>query len=99
MSAPALWLRGSQDQGGDALRIPAGTGIAGTALASGRGMRVANAHADPRFNPEMARRAGVRTRSVLRLPVKDRDGGPFAAARLLNRNDGRPFDEADETQL
>ena len=35
-------------------------------------------------------------RPVLCLPLIDRAGQVFAVTQLLNRRDGRPFDEADE---
>ena len=92
-----LVLRVSQDAPeGDTVRIPLGTGIAGAAAASGRTVRVADAYADPRFNPDVDRRTGFRTRSVLCLPLHDRNGEVFAVTQLLNRRDGQPFDDADE---
>ena len=38
---------------------------------------------------------GFRTRSMLCLPLQDRSGAVFAVTQLLNRRDGRPFDEQD----
>jgi hypothetical protein len=32
---------------------------------------------------------------VLCLPLQDRNGTVFAVTQLLNRRDGKPFDEAD----
>jgi len=95
-----LVLRVSQDVASDeALRIPIGSGIAGAVATSGAAVRVADAYADPRFNPEVDRRTGFRTRSVLALPVRDREGRVFGVAQLLNRRDGRPFDAADEERF
>ena len=59
-------------------------------------MRVDDAYADPRFNRAVDAETGFRTRSVLCLPLMDRAGEVFAVTQLLNRRDGRPFDEADE---
>lgn len=77
------------------IRIPAGTGIVGAAVANAAPVFVADAYEDPRFNPEIDRRFGYRTRSVLALPLFNRDGAVFAVAQLLNRMDGAPFDEGD----
>ena len=93
-----LWLRVAQGDS-DAnvgLRIPLGSGIAGHVAATGRSVRIEDAYADARFNPEVDRRTGFRTRSILCVPLADRAGGVFAVAQLLNRKDGRPFDEGDE---
>jgi len=95
-----LVLRVSQDVGADEdVRIPLGTGIAGAVATKGTPVRIEDAYADPRFNREIDRRTGFRTRSVLAMPVRDRQGGVFGVAQLLNRRDGRPFDAADEERF
>ena len=58
-------------------------------------MRVDDAYADPRFNRAVDAETGFTTRSVLCLPLHDRAGRVFAVTQLLNRRDGRPFDDAD----
>jgi putative methionine-R-sulfoxide reductase with GAF domain len=78
------------------IRIPLASGIAGAAAITGRAVRVADAYADPRFNPEVDRATSFRTRSVLCLPLHDTSGNVFAVTQLLNRRDGQPFDENDE---
>jgi len=78
------------------IRIPVGSGIAGAVAQSGQAIRIDDAYADPRFNREVDRQTGFRTRSILSLPVKNREGEVFAVAQLLNRRDGRAFDEGDE---
>jgi energy-coupling factor transporter ATP-binding protein EcfA2 len=93
-----LWLRITEDLPDEDVRIPIGSGVAGAAAASGEAIRVDDAYADPRFNPDVDRQLGYRTRSILCLPVKDRHGSVFAVAQLLNRRDGRPFDAADEAR-
>jgi energy-coupling factor transporter ATP-binding protein EcfA2 len=91
-----LVLRVAQDMPeGDYVRIPLASGIAGAAAASGQVIRVDDAYADPRFNRAVDRETGFRTRSVLCLPLTDRDGKVFAVTQLLNRRDGRPFDDED----
>jgi putative ABC transport system ATP-binding protein len=94
----SLWLRITEDLPDEEVRIPIGSGVAGAAAASGEAIRVDDAYADPRFNPDVDRQLGYRTRSILCLPVKDRHGSVFAVAQLLNRRDGRPFDAADEAR-
>ncbi|MBL8200900.1 MAG: ATP-binding cassette domain-containing protein [Chromatiales bacterium] len=82
-----------------AIRIPLGSGIAGAAATTGKTVRVADAYADPRFNPEVDRTTNFRTRSVLCLPLHDTRGDVFAVTQLLNRRDGQPFDEQDEQRF
>jgi putative ABC transport system ATP-binding protein len=79
--------------------IPLGSGIAGAAAAAGRSVRVDDAYADPRFNAEIDKQTGFRTRSILCLPLHDSSGEVFAVTQLLNRRDGRPFDDGDERRF
>ena len=81
------------------IRIPLGSGIAGAVAQSGESIRIDDAYADPRFNREVDKQTGFRTRSILSLPIKDHEGEVFAVAQLLNRMDGQPFDHADEQQF
>jgi len=96
-----LWLRVAQEEasGKVDVRIPMGAGIAGHVASTGEGVRIDDAYADSRFNPEVDRRTGFRTRSILCLPVEDSDGRVFAVAQLLNRRDGEPFDAEDEARF
>ena len=64
--------------------------------ASGESIRLDDAYSDDRFNPSVDKELEYRTRSILCLPVKNRAGSVFAVAQLLNRKDGRPFDDEDE---
>jgi adenylate cyclase len=93
-------LRVAQDVApGGRVAIPIDTGIAGAAAISGRNISVADAYADPRFNPSVDRATGFRTRSILALPLIDRKGAVFAVTQLLNRRDGQPFDATDERRF
>ena len=81
------------------VRIPLGSGIAGAVAHNGEAIRIDDAYADPRFNQNVDKQTGYRTRSILSLPVKDHDGRVFAVAQLLNRKDGQPFDHGDERRF
>jgi len=81
------------------IRFPVGSGIAGTVAATGEAIRIDDAYADPRFNRDVDRQTGFRTRSILSLPVKNLEGRVFAVAQLLNRRDGLPFTTDDEERF
>jgi putative ABC transport system ATP-binding protein len=81
------------------IRFPVGTGIAGVVAQTGESIRIDDAYADPRFNRDVDRQTGFRTRSILCLPVKNQRGEVFAVAQLLNRKDGHPFDATDEQRF
>jgi putative ABC transport system ATP-binding protein len=94
-----LWLRVAQEDGAADVRIPIGSGIAGRVAASGATLRVDDVQAHPDFNPEVDRATGFVTRTMLCLPLRDRDGAVFAVAQLLNREGGGRFDDADEQRF
>jgi putative ABC transport system ATP-binding protein len=78
------------------IRFPIGSGIAGAVAKTGEAIRIDDAYADARFNQDVDQRTGYRTRSLISLPIKNRHGKVFAVAQLLNRKDGKPFDQEDE---
>ena len=93
-------LRVSQDlDPGTRVSIPLGSGIAGAVAQSGESIRIDDAYADPRFNPEIDQQTGFRTQSILCLPIRDHSGRVFAVSQLLNRQDGQPFDDGDEARF
>ncbi len=99
-AAGELAMRVAEDlPAGAEVRFPMDQGIAGAVATSGETIRVDDAYQDARFNPEIDKRTGYRTRSILCLPVKNRAGEVFAVAQLLNRMDGKPFDASDEARF
>ena len=77
------------------IRVPLGEGIAGAVADSGQSLLIADAQSDPRFNPEIDRRTGFTTQSLLTVPLKSPRGEVLGVAQVLNRQDGRPFDDTD----
>src|SRR5947199_4939666 len=77
------------------IRFPADRGIAGEALRSGAVLNIADAYADGRFNPEVDRQTGYRTRNVLTCPLLGLDGTPVGVLQVLNKRAGAfsPWDE------
>lgn len=97
VEADLLILRVSQDiEAQNNVKIPLGSGIAGAVAMSGESIRIDEAYADDRFNQDVDAQTGYKTNSILCLPVKNESGKVFAVAQLLNRKDGKPFDEEDE---
>jgi ABC-type proline/glycine betaine transport system ATPase subunit len=95
-----LVVRISQDlpESGE-LRIPIGSGIAGAVAKTSQIIRIDDAYADSRFNPEIDKQTGFRTRSILCLPLLDQSGVVFGVTQLLNRCDGQPFSSDDEAKF
>ena len=80
------------------IRLPIGKGIAGHVALTGEVVLIPDAYADPRFNPEVDKRTGYRTRSILCLPIRNKAGKIIAALQLLNKQHG-PFVEEDSEFL
>ena len=81
------------------IRVPLDRGIAGSVVMTGQLENVADVYKDPRFNSEIDKRTGYRTKSVLAAPmfnVKDQVIGVF---QVLNRKNGKSFDQQDEEVL
>src|SRR6185295_10010764 len=94
-----LWSKIAQGLEVREIRVPIGQGIAGSVAASGETINIEDAYADERFNQEVDRRTGYRTRSILCAPVVELGGRVVAVLQLLNGLDGEPFDEDDERLL
>lgn len=81
------------------IRLPIGVGLAGWVAASGEPLHIKNAYADQRFNPEVDKKSGYRTRSVLVWPVRaPRGDAVVGVIQVLNKRTG-PFDATDERLL
>jgi len=75
-------------------RLKRGEGLAGWACEHGRPLLIEDAYADSRFNPEVDRRTGYRTRTILTVPLAVR-GRVIGVSQLINKEDGTAFDAAD----
>src|SRR5918911_1610407 len=80
-----LWSKIAQGDGITEIRVPLGAGIAGYVAQTGETINLVDAYDDPRFNREVDRRTGYRTRSLLCLPIRDRAGGIAGAVQVLNK--------------
>jgi sigma-B regulation protein RsbU (phosphoserine phosphatase) len=78
------------------IRFPAGLGIAGEAAQTRKVIHVPDAYADPRFNADIDRRTGYRTRNLLTVPLVAPDGQLMGVLQALNKRSGAfvPADEA-----
>jgi adenylate cyclase len=80
------------------IRFPSHLGIAGHVFGTGETVNIENAYADERFNPDLDRRTGFKTRSILCMPVINRSGEVIGVTQVLNKKGG-PFTAMDEKRL
>ncbi len=80
------------------IRLPNNAGIAGAVFTSGRSVNIPHAYADLRFNPSFDKQTGYFTRSILCVPVVNKNGKTIGVTQVLNRRGG-PFTDEDESRL
>lgn len=77
------------------VRVPMGRGIVGHCALKRELINVPDCYADPRFNPEVDRASGFRTRCMLSLPLIGHEDELVGVLQLLNKHEGT-FDRHDE---
>jgi adenylate cyclase len=93
-----LVFRVTQDAELRETRIPPGVGIAGSVALTGELVNISDAYADPRFNQEVDRQSGFRTRTILCVPLPGEGGTVAGALQALNK-EGGVFTTQDEEML
>jgi len=83
-----LWSQVAEGTGQTEIRMPSRTGIAGAAFTSGEVLVVPDAYADARFNREVDRVSGYRTRNILAVPIIDKVGERLGVVQVLNKHGG-----------
>ena len=86
---------------GDAIgeiRFPCHLGVAGSVFTRGEAEIIADAYADPRFNQEVDRRTGYRTRNILCVPIRNKNREVIGITQVLNKQAG-DFDGEDQRLL
>lgn len=74
--------------GVESIRIPLSRGIAGEAARTRSIIHVPDAYADARFNREVDRATGYRTRNLLTVPLVTPDGDLMGVLQVLNKLSG-----------
>jgi len=83
---------------GEEIRFPADKGIAGYVAMSGEVLNIPDAYQDSRFNPEIDKKTGYRTRNMLTMPLNNKNQEIIGVFQVLNKHDGS-FDREDEELL
>jgi len=90
-----LWSKVLQGADMVEIRLPIGKGIAGYVAETAETINIADAYADSRFNPEVDKKSGYRTRNILCMPMRNKDGKTIGVFQLLNKKEGT-FTSDDE---
>jgi GAF domain-containing protein len=87
------------------IRIPLSKGIAGACATSNLIINIPDCYQDSRFNTEIDKKTGYRTKSMLCVPIPGAKGQGestqpvIGVLQLINRNDEQPFSTEDEQML
>ncbi len=82
------------------IRQEIGEGISGYVAQTGETVNIRDAYVDPRFNPDFDKISGFRTKSILCMPMRNKDAKVIGVFQLINKNDGKiAFDVEDEEFL
>jgi sigma-B regulation protein RsbU (phosphoserine phosphatase) len=79
------------------IRLPADRGIAGWVAREGSAVRLENAYEDARFEPDIDRKLGFKTKQLMCLPIRNEAGDIIGVLQLLNKAEG--FTDEDEAFL
>jgi HD-GYP domain-containing protein (c-di-GMP phosphodiesterase class II) len=95
-----LWTEVAQGLTGQrVIRIPiTGTSIVSECARSGKIINIPDAYQDSRFDEEVDKNTGYRTKSVLCIPMRDRSGSVIGVFQALNKA-GSAFTNEDEDWL
>jgi len=80
------------------IRLPDTAGIAGAVYTSQETVNIPYAYADLRFNPGFDKKTGYFTRSILCVPIINKDGKCIGCTQALNKKGGG-FTDEDESRL
>ena len=93
-----LWSEVGQGLESLQIRLPSHVGIAGAVFMSSKTINIPYAYADLRFNPAFDKKTGFFTRSILCVPVINKQGRTIGVTQVLNKHGG-PFSQEDEARL
>ena len=100
-----LWSRVVKGASIKELRLPVSAGIAGHVFGTGKTLMLGDAYADSRFNPDIDRQSGFRTRSIIAAPLRHVSGRVLGVLEVLHRkvdafaSDDRSLVEGVATQI
>ena len=94
-----LWSKVAQGVGTKEIRIPMSKGIAGAVATSGQAVNIPEAYDDPRFNREVDKLTGYRTRSILCVPMLSQHEEVVGVLQALNKLGDVPSFSPDDEDL
>ncbi|WP_321779245.1 HD domain-containing phosphohydrolase [Sulfurimonas sp.] len=86
--------------GMDAIRLPMDSGIVGSAISTQKKILIDDVYEDDRFNPEIDKKTGYVTKSMMVIPMFDNDDEIIGAFQVINHKGAKGiFDGRDMERL
>ncbi|XP_044525016.1 dual 3',5'-cyclic-AMP and -GMP phosphodiesterase 11A [Gracilinanus agilis] len=87
----------SSTENSNEVQVPWGKGIIGYVGEHGETVNIPDAYKDRRFNDEIDKLTGYKTKSLLCMPIRNSDGEIIGVAQAINKTpEGVPFTDDDE---
>ena len=93
-----LWSKVALGLGSTELRFKSNQGLAGHVFQTGETINIKDAYSDPRFNKNIDKETGYRTKTILCMPIKNINQETIGVFQVLNKITGH-FTEEDEDLL
>ena len=93
-----LWSKVALGMDSQEIRFPADRGFAGYVVKTGEPLNIPDAYNDSRFNPDIDKETGYRTKTILCMPIKNNNQEIIGAFQVLNKLNG-VFTKGDEDLL
>ena len=93
-----LWSKTALGLGSHEIRFPVDKGLAGYTVRTGESINIKDAYNDNRFNPDVDKSTGYKTKTILCMPIKNNNQEIIGAFQVLNKVNGT-FNKNDENLL
>lgn len=93
-----LWSKVALGMDSQEIRFPADKGLAGYVVQTGEPLNITDAYSDSRFNPDIDKKTGYVTKTILCMPIKNNNQEIIGAFQVLNKLGG-VFNKGDEDLL
>ncbi len=92
-----LWTKVAH--GVDYIKIPAGSGVVGNAIAQKSSVIINDVYADPHFNSSVDKETGYKTETMMVIPMYNSKDEVIGAMQVINKKDAEGFSEEDLRHL
>lgn len=93
-----LWTKVAH--GLERIEIPANSGLAGAAIKTGESIIIDDAYNDERFNPNVDKKTGYRTKAILVIPIRNQEEEIIGCYQAINKmTEDEKFSEQDLKHL